>query len=162
MAQRGEFRYPWVNLLDLRVANRVLDGTGRQLADAVVEVRGDTIVAVDQRRGAVTHDLGQATLLPGLIDVHVHVGYHFGKDGRAQNTGETPGEMALVAAENAWVTLKNAREMMTRVREGGQSPMDAVVRLQADILAVDGNPLDDIAALRCVSFVMPAGTVYEH
>jgi imidazolonepropionase-like amidohydrolase len=37
----------------------------------------------------------------------VHLGYHFGKDGRAQNRGETPAEMAFYAAENAWVTLIN-------------------------------------------------------
>ena len=42
-----------------------------------------------------------------MIDMHVHIGYHFGKDGRAQNQGETPAEMALFAAENAWVTLIN-------------------------------------------------------
>ena len=55
----------------------------------------------------MTYDLGDVTLMPGLIDTHVHIGYHFGKDGRAQNQGETPAEMALYAAENAWVTLIN-------------------------------------------------------
>ena len=45
--------------------------------------------------------------MPGLIDVHVHIGNHFNKDGRAQNQGETPAEMALFGAENAWVTLIN-------------------------------------------------------
>ena len=45
--------------------------------------------------------------MPGMIDIHVHIGYHFGKDGRAQNQGETPAEMALYAAENAWTTLLN-------------------------------------------------------
>ena len=84
-------------------AARVLDGKGGQLTNATVEVRDDKIVAVDQRTGPVTYDLGNATLMPGLIDVHVHIGYHFGKDGRAQNQGETPAEMALFAAENAWV-----------------------------------------------------------
>jgi imidazolonepropionase-like amidohydrolase len=88
-------------------AARVLDGKGGSLANATVEVRGGTIVAVDQRTGPVTHDLGEVTLMPGLIDVHVHIGYHFGKDGRAENEGETPAEMALYGAENAWTTLLN-------------------------------------------------------
>ena len=88
-------------------AARVLDGRGGQLANAVVEVKGDRIVAVDRRTGPVTHDLGNVTLMPGMIDVHVHIGGHFNKEGRADNRGETPSEQALFAAENAWVTLIN-------------------------------------------------------
>jgi len=62
-------------------AARVLDGRGRSIANGVVEVRGSKIVAVDQRKGAVTHDLGDATLMPGMIDVHVHIDWHFQPNG---------------------------------------------------------------------------------
>lgn len=86
-------------------AARVIDGLGRVLANAVVEIRGDRIVAVDQRSGRVTYDLGNVTLLPGMIDTHVHIGGHFGRNGRADNQDETPAEAALYAAENAWTTL---------------------------------------------------------
>jgi imidazolonepropionase-like amidohydrolase len=109
--------------ITLRAA-RVIDGTGKLLQNAVVEVRGSKIVKVDQRTGPVTYDLGNATMLPGLIDVHVHIGYHFGKDGRAQNRGETPAEMALYAAENAWVTLMNG---FTTVQSVG-APADKDLR----------------------------------
>ena len=105
-------------------AARVLDGKGAQLTNAVVEIRGHTIAAVDQRSGPVTHDLGDVTLMPGMIDVHVHIGYHFGKDGRAQNQGETPSEMALYTAENAWVTLING---FTTVQSAG-APADKELR----------------------------------
>ena len=97
-------------------AARVLDGRGATLQNAVIEIAGGRIVRVDQRAGPVTYDLGTATLLPGMIDTHVHIGYHFGKDGRASNEGETPVEMALFAAENAWVTLING---ITTVQSAG-------------------------------------------
>ena len=97
-------------------AARVLDGRGATLQNAVIEIAGGRIVRVDQRSGPVTYDLGTATLLPGMIDTHVHIGYHFGKDGRASNEGETPVEMALFAAENAWVTLING---ITTVQSAG-------------------------------------------
>ena len=105
-------------------AARVLDGKGAELSKGVVEIRGKTIAAVDQRSGPVTHDLGDVTLMPGMIDVHVHIGYHFGKAGRAENQGETPAEMALYAAENAWITLVNG---FTTVQSAG-APADKDLR----------------------------------
>ena len=32
--------------------------------------------------GAATYNLGTLTVMPGMIDVHAHVGWHFDKDGR--------------------------------------------------------------------------------
>jgi imidazolonepropionase-like amidohydrolase len=110
-------------------AARVLDGKGGQQANATVEIRGDRIVAIDQRTGPVTLDLGNVTLLPGMIDTHVHIGYHFGKDGRAQNQGETPAEMALFAAENAWVTLTNGFTTVQSVGAASDKDLrDAIAR----------------------------------
>ncbi len=76
-------------------AARVLDGKGGSRTNAVVEIRGSKIVAIDARRGAVTRDLGDVTLMPGMIDVHVHVDWHFQpnglygrRDGQPQETPE--------------------------------------------------------------------------
>ena len=76
----------------------------------------------------------------------------------------------------------NAEEFLYRVRDAGQAPMDAMVSanalaaealgladqigalapgLQADIIALDGNPLEDITAVRRVVFVMKGGKVYR-
>jgi imidazolonepropionase-like amidohydrolase len=110
-------------------AARVLDGKGGSLANASVELRDGKIVAIDQRPGPVTYDLGDVTLMPGLIDVHVHIGNHFNKDGRADNEGETPGEMALHAAENAWTTLINGFTTVQSVGSPGDKEIrDAIAR----------------------------------
>jgi imidazolonepropionase-like amidohydrolase len=110
-------------------AARVLDGKGGNLTNATVEIRNGRITAVDQRTGPVTHDLGTVTLMPGLIDVHVHIGYHFGRDGRAENRGETPAEMALYAAENAWTTLVNGFTTVQSVGAANDKELrDAIAR----------------------------------
>jgi len=52
-------------------------GQGRRIDDAVVLIDGDTIVQVGTKltvpNGYTTVDLGSATVLPGLIDVHTHL-----------------------------------------------------------------------------------------
>ena len=59
-------------------AARLFDGTSERLrSDAVVVVRGGRIVGVGSKAAippaARTIDLGDATLLPGFIDVHSHL-----------------------------------------------------------------------------------------
>ena len=54
-------------------AARVLDGRGGAWENAVIEVAGSQIAKIEQRPGPVTYDLGNTTVLPGLIDVHVHM-----------------------------------------------------------------------------------------
>jgi imidazolonepropionase-like amidohydrolase len=70
-----------------------------------------------------------------------------------------------------------------RVREGGQNPMEAIVSatslsaeslglekqigtiapgMEADIIATDGDPLQDVTAARRVVFVMKGGKVFEN
>jgi imidazolonepropionase-like amidohydrolase len=78
---------------------------------------------------------------------------------------------------------RNAEELIYRVKDGGQAPMDAIVTatsrsaeslrldkqigtiapgMEADIIAVDGNPLQDITAVRRVTFVMKGGKVFKN
>ena len=66
-------------------AARLLDvQTGQMLSPGEVLVRGDRIVeaggAVTHPAGAQTIDLGDRTLMPGLIDVHVHLFLHPGAE----------------------------------------------------------------------------------
>lgn len=89
-------------------AARVFDGE-RLLRDQVIEVEGGRIVSVGSRPGPVTHDLGDVTVLPGLIDVHTHIDWHFGPDGRYGNRPgvprETPEQRDAAIAANLKATL---------------------------------------------------------
>ena len=85
-------------------AARLLDGRGGSRANAVVEIRGSKIVAIDTRRGPVTHDLGNVTVMPGMIDVHVHIDWHFQPNGlygqREGQPRETPEQAAAAIQAN--------------------------------------------------------------
>src|SRR5262245_60429666 len=84
----------------------LIDGKGGVQRNAVIVVEGSRIARVESKpEQPVIYDLSHLTLLPGLIDTHVHITSHFGKDGRASNQGETPAEQILYGAENAYVTL---------------------------------------------------------
>ena len=86
-------------------ASAVLDGKGHVLHDTRMVIDGSKILAIDPKAGPVDYDLRGLTVLPGWIDVHVHIGWFFGKDGKLAGAGATPEEAAYAAASNAWVTL---------------------------------------------------------
>src|SRR6266849_6790984 len=74
-------------------AATAIDGTGKVLRNATLVVQGSKITAIETTgTGAASYDLGRLTVMPGMIDVHSHIGWHFGKDGRADNRGETPAQ----------------------------------------------------------------------
>src|SRR4051794_26487426 len=106
-------------------AGAVIDGKGGVQRNAVIAIEGSRIVRLgDAGTQPLTYDLSRLTVLPGLIDTHVHIGSHFGKDGRASNAGETPAEQALFGAENAYTFLMSG---FTTVQSIG-APTDALLR----------------------------------
>jgi imidazolonepropionase-like amidohydrolase len=110
-------------------AARVIDGRGQTASNQTVSVRGSKIDRVESSSGAVTHDLGQLTLLPGFIDTHVHIGWHFGPDGRYVSGREPADEAALYGAENAYVTLLAGFTTVQSVGSASDKPLrDAIAR----------------------------------
>ena len=92
-------------------AATMIDGRGKESRDVLVTVRAGKIERVDTGVGArgrgATHELGTATLLPGLIDAHVHPGWYVNSQGalHTNRDGETPAQSALARAGNLYATL---------------------------------------------------------
>ena len=113
-------------------AARVIDGRGHVTEDAAVVVEGSKILRIVPNAKTlknVTIDLGDRTIMPGGIDTHVHIGWHFdAKDGRSHDDetdrNETPQESVLYAAENAVRTLEGG---ITTVQSLG-APVDKPLR----------------------------------
>jgi imidazolonepropionase-like amidohydrolase len=105
-------------------ARRVIDGKGAVIDNAMVTVENGRITKVGPAEGTPIFDLGESTLLPGFIDTHVHLDWHFGADGRYHTGPEPPEQNALYGAENGYVTLMAG---FTTVQSVG-SPRDKAVR----------------------------------
>src|SRR5829696_6711359 len=90
-------------------AARMVDVTrGQLVAPAVVVISGDKIRSVgaaDVPAGARTIDLGDLTLLPGLIDAHTHLTFDISGDWVTRSVRELPADAALRGARNARLTL---------------------------------------------------------
>jgi imidazolonepropionase-like amidohydrolase len=111
-------------------AGTLLDGRGGRQRDVGLVVRGSKIDRINTApSGTPTYDLRRLTVLPGLIDTHVHIGWHFGKSGRMDNSNETPAESTLYGAENAWTTLMAGMTTVQSVGAASDVPLrDAIDR----------------------------------
>jgi imidazolonepropionase-like amidohydrolase len=152
MAEKGTYLDPQAGL----VIENYLRNKDKYLGTPGYTEEGFTAM---ERVLSLNHDLvRRASKIPGLKIV-------FGTDAVAGSHG------------------RNAEEFIDRVRDGGVDPMAAMISanslaaealrlsdqigsitpgLQADIIALDGDPLKDITAVRRVVFVMKSGVVYKN
>jgi imidazolonepropionase-like amidohydrolase len=93
---------------------RVIDGTGRTIEQATVVIRGATIAAVGSDRdislprGTIKIDGRGLTLLPGLIDCHVHL-----------CLGGEPDVVEAIAQETPTLTLLKSSQAARKSLEAG-------------------------------------------
>ncbi|SMB80627.1 amidohydrolase [Hymenobacter roseosalivarius DSM 11622] len=115
---------------------KVIDGRGRVLANAVILVKADRIVAVGPETDVVipadaeTLDLRAYTAIPGLIDAHTHMTFYWDKA-----PGSNPWQQlgTLGPAVTVFMAQENARKALetgvTTVRDLGSSEnMDLAMR----------------------------------
>jgi imidazolonepropionase-like amidohydrolase len=110
-------------------AGMLLDGKGGVQRNANIATQGSKIVKIASQATSPTYDLRTLTILPGLIDTHVHISYHFGQDGRAGNRGETPAQEAYYTAENAYAALMAGFTTVQSVGSAADVPLrEAIAR----------------------------------
>ncbi len=93
-------------------AVRASDGRGEAISPAIVHIRGSDIVAVgaavDAPRAAETIELGDVTLLPGLIDAHVHITNSFSNEpDRDADTGIQGAQTAEALLLSGFTTVRS-------------------------------------------------------
>jgi imidazolonepropionase-like amidohydrolase len=126
-------------------AARLLDiESGRLLTPGEILVEGEKIVAagssVAHPAGAETIDLGDATLMPGLIDAHVHLFLHPGAEDLQTVTESVPQRVilaTLAAKADLLAGFTAERDMGTE----GAGPADSAVRDAIDQGLIPGPRL---------------------
>ncbi len=114
---------------------KLIDGSGKTIANAVVLIENDRIQSVSAGgsaipAGAEVIDLTPYTAIPGLIDAHTHMTYYWdqapGTRPRSQPGTRAIATIPFLAQENARKTLETG---VTTVRDLGASEyLDIVMR----------------------------------
>jgi imidazolonepropionase-like amidohydrolase len=154
-------------------AARLLEiDTGRVLSPGEILVEGDRIIAVgsvvSHPMGAQLIDLGDSTLLPGLIDAHVHLFLHPGAEDLQTVEESVPQRtiLAILAAKDDLMAGFTAeRDMGTE----GAGSADSAVRdainkglVQGPRLRISGNAIDILGGHEDANHFNPAQQVLSN
>ncbi|HEY4640635.1 MAG TPA: amidohydrolase family protein [Thermoanaerobaculia bacterium] len=100
-------------------ARRMLDVRTGNVSDAFIVVRGERIesIAKSAPAGAKVIDLGDATVLPGLIDCHVHLLTDWTDFSATSFLRQSAPQKTLLGLMNAWTYLDRG---FTTLRDAGE------------------------------------------
>jgi imidazolonepropionase-like amidohydrolase len=84
----------------------ILDGRGGVRRNQQIVVEGERIKSVGAGRESAQYDLRGLTVMPGWIDTHVHLNWHFDANHKYAAGRDKSEDGALYTAENAWLTLQ--------------------------------------------------------
>lgn len=109
------------------LARYALDGRGGELHNVKIGVSDGRITSL---AGAGSHviDLRSYTVLPGWIDVHVHLASHFDTQGRIATETEPAAEATLGVAQAAWDTLMGGFTTVQSVGDPSEKPVRDAIR----------------------------------
>lgn len=109
-------------------AGLVLDGRGNATHQVTISVRNGHIQSITRDVPShcqqIDYDLSSLTLLPGLIDTHVHIGSYFDVDGKVRQARLGIDALAPAVLMNAYRTLMAG---FTTIQSVG-APADAPLR----------------------------------
>jgi len=154
-------------------AARLLDiESGRILRPGEVLVQGERIVEVSSRvahpAGAETIDLGDSTLLPGLIDAHIHLFLHPGAED-LQTVEESVPQRTILAVLAARADLMAGFTAERDMGTEGAGSADTAVRNAIDQglipgprLRVSGNAIDILGGHEDANHFNPAQHVLSN
>ncbi|MDB5688191.1 MAG: amidohydrolase [Sphingomonas bacterium] len=128
-------------------AGELIDGTGKVMRDVTVTVLGTKIASVTPGRPTrPTYEFARLTVLPGLIDTHVHITTHFNDEGRATEKGESGEQRGLKWSENVWLTLISGFTTIQSIGADDDLVLRKAIqggRLPGPRLLTSGQPLGD-------------------
>src|SRR5262252_4431420 len=129
-------------------AGTVLDGRGQVLHNMQIVVENGKIVRVEKSQPGkgTSYDLVNMTVMPGWIDVHDHITWHFGPNGRVEDKTETQQQAALAAAGNAYATLMAGFTTIQSLASPEDKDLRAAIdsgRLPGPRILTALNPIED-------------------
>jgi imidazolonepropionase-like amidohydrolase len=110
------------------LTTHALDGRGGELHDARIGIAQGRITSMSASPGTAVIDLRRYTVLPGWIDVHVHLDSHFNEAGRIATESEPPLEASLGIAQAAWDSLMGGFTTVQSVGADSERPLRDAIR----------------------------------
>jgi imidazolonepropionase-like amidohydrolase len=110
------------------LTTHALDGHGGKLSNARIGIAAGRITSLAAPTAGQVIDLRRYTVLPGWIDVHVHLDSHFDRSGRIATETEPPLDAAMGIAQNAWDTLMGGFTTVQSVGDPAEGPLRDAIR----------------------------------